>query len=140
MNIDVKLNDKTDTLEIENDFHEPKNILITDIDNYSFLSLINNIMTKYNGENLELIKNMALKPYNYKKKLFVSQKKDIWQNLLKVIFKSKTFSQVINILYGEKLINIFKIDSIIEKIFDNIRFFIYNTYYHGLTHDFSLRI
>ena len=135
--IDFKLNDNADTLEIKQ-YSDSIIEKITNIDDYSFINLLNYVDNKYNGDNLEWIKNLTLKPYNYNKKLFVCQKREIWKALLKNIFISKAFLEIIENFYGDK-INIFKDDSLIDDIINNIRFFIYKTNYFGVTYDHSLK-
>ena len=115
-----------------------KSEIITDINDYSFFFLITNINNLYRWKNIEWIKNISLKPDNYYNKLFVCQKRKIWKDLLKKIFVSKVFIQIITNFYGEKEINILQDDSIIDAIINNIRFFIYETNYFGITHDYSL--
>jgi len=128
--------ENTDTLEIKKLGYNKETI--KDISDYSFYCLITNINNLYKGKNIEWIKNVSLKPYNYYNKLFVCKKRKIWKDLLKKIFVSKVFIQIITKFYGEKEKNVLQDDSIIDTIINNIRFFIYETNYFGVTHDYSL--
>ena len=114
-----------------------ENIIINNIDDYSFFNLIDFI--QFSDNEIDWIKNKCLKVDKYNN-LFVFKVKDIWKDLLINIFASNVLDEIEVFLHKEKQINFLKIKPMITDIIDEIRFFTYKTKYFGITLDSTLKI
>jgi len=118
--------DKYNSLQI---IKRNENIIINNIDDYSFFNLIDFI--QFSDNEIDWIKNKCLKVDKYNN-LFVFKVKDIWKDLLINIFASNVLDEIEVFLHKEKQINFLKIKPMITDIIDEIRFFTYKTKYFGI--------
>ena len=100
---------------------------------YDFSNLIYNSKNLTNIDKFKWNSNRYILPNHYKDNLFVYKTRTFWKKLLIDIFRSKAYNEVRDSLFTKSQINIFKIDSFISNIIDNIKFFIYNTTFFGNT-------
>ena len=98
---------------------------------YDLKNFIHYAMSESSVDSLMWKKNKYILPMYYKEDLFVYKTKEYWKKLLINIFKSKAYSEARISLSSQQQIDFFKIDSIIEEIIDNIKFFIYKTTFFG---------
>ena len=110
-----------------------ENIIISNIDNYAIVPLINDVLSLTLNDNLEWSLNKFLRPTKYRSNLFVYKTKDIWQNLLFCIFNSNAYNDIKSSFYNLKQIDFLSEKSIVLEILDNIQFFTFNCIFQGNT-------
>ena len=111
---------------------------IDNIDDYSFLPLINYLFaTKRKPDLIEL--NKFLKVDKYMDKLYIRKIWDIWQYFLIKIFSSNLVKSIFNAIFKdineEKKFNFhyFLDESEIKSIINNIRYYIFQSDFQGIT-------
>lgn len=142
--LDFELNEKGNLLTIsfltdKYSIDKEKNKIDTekytiDTEKYSLKNFITiDALLMTNIDQIKWILNKYLKPNFYEKELFVCITKETWKSLIVNILQSQAYIEVRNSLFTETQINFFLIDDIMKDIIDNIKFFIYDTTFLGVT-------
>ena len=113
---------------------------IKDIDIYVFSNLIKDINDDSNLNHLDFYLNKNLKPNYYNTHLFMMKNKDLWKQLTIDILNSKALIEVQECLFNCSFVDILSDRTFLSNIFDNIKYFIYNTNFAANTNLLTQRI
>ena len=115
-------------------------IIIEKINYYVFENLVNDLNINNNSIDFDYYKYKNLKPNYYITELFILRNKNSWKELSINILSSKALKEAQENLFDSSYIDILSDKLFLSEIFDNIKFFIYETNFIASSNKNSLKI